>query len=41
MDILNAIFLAMAAGIEKWSKHPLAQAIVARTNELKLPPQRA
>lgn len=31
-------FLAMAAGIEKWSEHPLAQAIVARAKGLKLPP---
>lgn len=31
-------FLAMAAGIEKWSEHPLAQAIVARAKGLKLQP---
>ncbi len=29
-------FLALAAGIEKWSEHPLAQAIVARANGLEL-----
>lgn len=31
-------FLGMAAGIEKWSEHPLAQAIVERAKGLKLKP---
>jgi Cd2+/Zn2+-exporting ATPase len=32
----EAGFLAMAAGIEKWSEHPLANAIVERANGLEL-----